>query len=254
MFGGGFHLIDCARRSGKALLQQTPLEGVEFSWYWTNSLSIFPTFSSRMTPVDPSFQESDDEDAKRKANERDVGLMLMVREGDTEAFEQLIEIHQGAVIGTVAKMLGSPNEAEDIAQQVFVRIWKSAARYRPEAKFTTWMFTITRNLVFNEVRRRKRKPTVSVEEREEESHLVVEDLSATSPSEDAQHAELEKAVDAAIAALPEKQRLAVVLRRYEEMPYDEIGKVLSMSVPAVKSLLFRARTQLKETLQKYLDD
>ncbi|MEM9016720.1 MAG: sigma-70 family RNA polymerase sigma factor [Verrucomicrobiota bacterium] len=207
-----------------------------------------------MTPVDPSFQESDDEDAKRKANERDVGLMLMVREGDTEAFEQLIEIHQGAVIGTVAKMLGSPNEAEDIAQQVFVRIWKSAARYRPEAKFTTWMFTITRNLVFNEVRRRKRKPTVSVEEREEESHLVVEDLSATSPSEDAQHAELEKAVDAAIAALPEKQRLAVVLRRYEEMPYDEIGKVLSMSVPAVKSLLFRARTQLKETLQKYLDD
>jgi len=204
-----------------------------------------------ITPDSP--QPETDEDAEKRAlNDRDVGLMLRVREGDNEAFELLVELHQSAVIGTVAKMLGGASEAEDIAQQVFIRIWKSAKRYQPQAKFTTWMFTITRNLVFNETRRRRRKPTVSVEEREEESHQQVEDVHSTTPDQDVLHSELERAVDDAIQALPDKQRLAVVLRRYEEMPYEEIGRVLSMSVPAVKSLLFRARTQLKESLEKYL--
>ncbi|MEN8715791.1 MAG: sigma-70 family RNA polymerase sigma factor [Verrucomicrobiales bacterium] len=205
-----------------------------------------------MIPPDSPQPETDEEAEKRVLNDRDVGLMLRVKEGDNEAFELLVELHQSAVIGTVAKMLGGASEAEDIAQQVFIRIWKSAKRYQPQAKFTTWMFTITRNLVFNETRRRKRKPTVSVEEREEESHQQVEDVHSTTPDQHVLHSELERAVDDAIQALPEKQRLAVVLRRYEEMPYDEIGCVLSMSVPAVKSLLFRARTQLKESLEKYL--
>lgn len=205
-----------------------------------------------MIPPDSPQPETDEEAERRALNDRDVGLMLRVKEGDNEAFELLVELHQSAVIGTVAKMLGGASEAEDIAQQVFIRIWKSAKRYQPQAKFTTWMFTITRNLVFNETRRRRRKPTVSVEEREEESHQQVEDVHSTTPDQDVLHSELERAVDDAIQALPEKQRLAVVLRRYEEMPYDEIGRVLSMSVPAVKSLLFRARTQLKESLEKYL--
>lgn len=151
-------------------------------------------------------------------------------------------------------MLGNPAEAEDIAQQVFVRVWKSAGRYEPQAKFTTWLFTITRNLVFNEVRRRKRKPAVSMNEREEEFHQMEADTRTVSPDDSALHTELEAAIDDAVAALPEKQRLAVVLRRYEEMPYDEIGKVLGITVPAVKSLLFRARSQLKESLTKYLNE
>jgi len=205
-----------------------------------------------MIPPDSPQPETDEEAERRALNDRDVGLMLRVKEGDNEAFELLVELHQSAVIGTVAKMLGGASEAEDIAQQVFIRIWKSAKRYQPQAKFTTWMFTITRNLVFNETRRRRRKPTVSVEEREEESHQQVEDVHSTTPDQDVLHSELERAVDDAIQALPDKQRLAVVLRRYEEMPYEEIGRVLSMSVPAVKSLLFRARTQLKESLEKYL--
>lgn len=202
------------------------------------------------SPDSPSVGEGSERDA---ANDLDIELMRRVRDGDFAAFEQLVEIHQRSVIGTVAKMLGNPAEAEDIAQQVFIRVWKSASRYEPQARFTTWLFTIARNLVFNEVRRRQRKPTVSVQEREETTHRVVEDTQAVSPGDELLRAEMEAAIDRAIEALPEKQRLAVVLRRYEEMPYEEIGAVLSMSVPAVKSLLFRARTQLKESLQKYLD-
>ncbi len=207
-----------------------------------------------MTLPDSTFPDADAEAEKRALNDKNVALMIRVRGGDMKAFEELVEIHQGPVVGTVAKMLGGASEAEDIAQQVFVRVWKSAGRYEPTAKFTTWLFTITRNLVFNETRRRKRKPTVSVEEREEETHRVVEDVQATSPAQDLLHAELEEAVNQSIQDLPEKQRLAVVLRRYEEMPYEEIAGVLSMSVPAVKSLLFRARVQLKEALQRYMDE
>lgn len=206
-----------------------------------------------MTQFDSTHPFSDEGEKGGELNEQDVELMNRVRDGDVGAFERLVELHQRSVIGTVAKMLGNPSEAEDIAQQVFIRIWKSASRYEPQAKFTTWLFTITRNLVFNEVRRRQRKPTVSVDEREESTHRTVEDLQTASPDDEMLHSELEEAVDRAIQALPEKQRMAVILRRYEEMPYEEIAVVLSMSVPAVKSLLFRARTQLKESLQKYLD-
>lgn len=207
-----------------------------------------------MMPPDPLPTASGDGKDREEANELDVALMRRVRDGDFDAFEQLIQIHQHSVLGTVAKMLGNPSDAEDIAQQVFIRVWKSASRYEPQARFTTWLFTIARNLVFNEVRRRRRKPTVSVQEREETTHRTLEDLHGRSPDEDLLQAELERSVDRAIEDLPEKQRLAVVLRRYEEMPYEEIGAVLGMSVPAVKSLLFRARTQLKESLRKYLEE
>lgn len=186
-------------------------------------------------------------------NEIDVSLMLRVGKGDEQAFEELISRHQNAVIGTVAKMLGNAAEAEDIAQQVFIRLWKSAPRYKPKAKFTTFLFTITRNLVFNESRRKSRKKEYSIDEREDDFHLQTPDSQNASPDEDLLHAELQKAVDQAINDLPEKQRLAVILRRYEGMPYDEIGTILELSIPAVKSQLFRARNTLRESLQNYLD-
>ena len=199
--------------------------------------------------LSPSAKSNDD----RQSNEYHVSLMLLVQQGNITAFEELVEIHQGAVIGTVAKMLGNSSDAEDIAQQVFLRIWKSAARYQVSAKFTTWMYTITRNLVFNEMRRRKRKPAVSMDEREEEYNLSVADEKSATPDQQALENELVQAIDAAIQALPEKQRLAVILRRYEGRPYEEIGGILGLSLSAVKSLLFRARAQLKENLQPYLE-
>lgn len=187
-------------------------------------------------------------------DEENVCLMMRVRDGDIKAFERLMELNQRAVIGTVARMLNNLDDAHDIAQQVFVRVWRSAERYEPSAKFTTWLFTITRNLVFNEMRRRSRKREVSLEEQVEEHHHDHAAPERHNPDVTAQHSELEIALDRAIQSLPDKQRLAVSLRRYEDLPYEDICEILGMSLSAVKSLLFRARNDLKEKLAEFLDD
>jgi RNA polymerase sigma-70 factor (ECF subfamily) len=172
--------------------------------------------------------------------------------GDEGAFEQLVERHQRLVIGTVGRMLGTGSDSEDIAQQVFVRVWKNAKRYEPRAKFTTWLLKITRNLVFNELRRRSRHPQVSIQGEGEEEERPLKDEQAVAPDASLLELELQQAVDAAIANLPETQRMAVILRRYEELSYEEIADALDQSVSAVKSLLFRARTELRQSLQRYL--
>jgi len=196
-----------------------------------------------------------DAEATPEADDSSIDAALMARagEGDQKAFRRLVERHRNAVVGTVAKMLNDATEAEDIAQQVFVRLWKHAKRYRPEAKFTTYLFTVTRNLVFNESRRRSRKKEVSVEEREESAHFALPAQPECQPDSELLQTELQQAVDKAIASLPEVQRMAVVLRRYEQMPYEEIAEVLKITVPAVKSLLFRARGTLRDSLKDYLE-
>jgi RNA polymerase sigma-70 factor (ECF subfamily) len=184
----------------------------------------------------------------------DLELMMRVRGGDAEAFAALVERHQHRVIGTIARMLGSPEEAEDLAQQVFVRVWKSAPRWEPSAKFTTWLLTITRNLVFNETRRRSRARTVPLEEESDRGPRDYADTSVRSPADSLAMDELEEAIDAAIQSLAEQPRMALVLRRYEEMSYEEIARVLGSTVPAVKSMLFRARAELRERLGGWLEE
>ena len=206
--------------------------------------AAIPAFLSMEEPLTPV---RDDESTL------DHALMERIGAGDHTAFRALVERHQNIVIGTVAKMLGNSSDAEDVAQQVFLRIWRNAKRYRPDAKFTTYLFTITRNLVFNETRRRGRKKTVSADEREENSHHLIKDSPDHQPDAEMLQAELRRAVDAAIASLPETQRIAVVLRSHDQLPYEEIAEVLGLSLPAVKSLLFRARTGLRETLGGYLE-
>lgn len=179
--------------------------------------------------------------------------MRLVAGGDTNAFEQLIERHQTLVAGTVARMLGSNSDVEDIAQQVFIRVWKSAGRYVARAKFTTWLLKITRNLVFNEMRRAKRHPHLPVQVEPEADEIPLKDEVTGSPDATLLQTELQAAIERAITLLPETQRMALVLRRYDELSYQEIGDVLDLSVPAVKSLLFRARTELRERLKDYLD-
>lgn len=197
--------------------------------------------------VDPEAPARSDDAAE------DIRLMRLVAGGDTNAFEQLIERHQTLVAGTVARMLGSNSDVEDIAQQVFIRVWKSAGRYVARAKFTTWLLKITRNLVFNEMRRAKRHPHLPVQVEPEADEIPLKDEVTGSPDATLLQTELQAAIERAITLLPETQRMALVLRRYDELSYQEIGDVLDLSVPAVKSLLFRARTELRERLKDYLD-
>src|SRR6478735_8127532 len=203
-------------------------------------------------PPEPSPQADDAPDAAAQ----DLLWMARIKQGDTDALRLLIEAHQHRVIGTVAKMLGDDGDAEDIAQQVFIRVWKSAARYEPTAKFTTWLFKITRNLVFNELRRRKRhatQPLDAATAEEGSARIQAMDPAAKPPDTTLIDAELQSAIQAAIDHLPEAQRMAIILRRYDEFSYEEIGDILKLSVPAVKSVIFRARIELKEKLRRYLD-
>ena len=177
----------------------------------------------------------------------EIEWMKRIAAGDMEAFRLLVEAHQTRVIGTISKMLGSEAEAEDLAQQVFIRVWKSAGRYQPTAKFTTWLFRITRNLVFNELRRRRH----FVEAKEDLPEPA--ERSEKEPDQVLLEGELQAAIQDAINQLPEAQRLAIVLRRYENLAYEEIAQVMGTTVPAVKSILFRARTELRERLAKYLE-
>src|SRR5437016_8330008 len=150
----------------------------------------------------------------------DVRLMQLIGRGDTIALEQLIEKHQALVAGTVARMLGSNSDVEDLAQQVFLRVWRSAARYVPRAKFTTWLLKITRNLVFNEMRRTKRQAHVPMQTEPQGDDLPIKDESVRSPAESLLEHELQQAIEEAIIHLPETQSMALIIRRYEGRSYE----------------------------------
>jgi RNA polymerase sigma-70 factor (ECF subfamily) len=199
-----------------------------------------------MAASDPGNQGRSEEDAE------DVRLMRLVSRGDTSAFEELIERHKALVAGTVARMLGSNSDVEDIAQQVFIRVWKSARRYVPRAKFTTWLLKITRNLVFNELRRTKRHAHVPLQSEPGTEDPPLKDEINLAPDASLLEVELQRTIEEAILQLPDAQRLALVLRRYEQLSYEQIAEVLELSVPAVKSVLFRARSELRSRLSKYL--
>ena len=179
--------------------------------------------------------------------------MLRVKAGDEDAFRELIERHQRAVINVIYRALGDAWDAEDLAQRVFIHVFRSARRYEPTAKFTTWLFTITHNAIRNEYRRRARHATESFDAMTQpgatgEPGTQLADPRATDPSQTVIENELQEKIQAAIQRLPEAQRTAVILCRFEGLPYEEIAVVLDCSVSAVKSLLHRARETLKEQL------
>jgi len=153
-------------------------------------------------------------------------------------------------------MLRDPVEAEDLAQNVFVQVYKSADRYRVASKFSTWLFTIVRNLCLNEIRRRSRHPADSMDashpEQEDQPLQQFEDKATFSPPETLLHGELEKKIEEALAELPENQRTAIVLCRQDELSYEEIAEVLGCSLSATKSLIHRGRDFLKQKLKPYL--
>jgi RNA polymerase sigma-70 factor (ECF subfamily) len=186
----------------------------------------------------------------------DVALMLRVKDGDHEAFRTLIERHQRAVINVIHRAIDDAWEAEDLAQRVFIQVFRSASRYKPTAKFTTWLFTITHNTILNEHRRRARHATQSLDamaqpDDSDEAGVQVADPRAGDPAREAAERELQERIQQAIERLPDAQRTAVILCRFEGLAYEEIAQVLGCSVSAVKSLLHRARQTLKEQLRGY---
>ena len=200
------------------------------------------------TSLDPASAGDDD-------TARDLRLMLRVKGSDTEAFRELVEIHQQRLIGTIARMLGDAIEAEDLAQEVFLRIWKSAPRWEPTAKFTTWAFIIMKNIVFNESRRRSRRKTTPLEQENDDfPQRQYADESVKPPDRAMLDAEHQDVIERAIQELPEVARMALILRRYQDVSYDEIAVILKLSLPAVKSVLFRARNELRDKLRQYLGD
>ena len=186
----------------------------------------------------------------------DAALMLRVKRGDMRAFEELVEKYKQPVTNVIARTLRDPTEAEDLAQNVFVQVFKAADRYKATAKFTTWLFTIARNLCLNEIRRRSRHPADSLDSSQSDNEdypaRQYEDVKMFSPTETVLQNELEQKIQDALSDLPENQRTAMALCRQEDLSYEDISEVLGCSLSATKSLIHRARETLKERLKPYL--
>ncbi|MGN6553936.1 MAG: RNA polymerase sigma factor [Verrucomicrobiota bacterium] len=186
----------------------------------------------------------------------DAALMLRVKRGDTAAFTDLVDKYKQPVINLIYRTLRDATEAEDLAQNVFVQVFKSADRYRVSAKFSTWLFTIARNLCLNEIRRRSRHPADSLDvthpDQDDQPLYQFEDKKTFAPPDKLLHGELEQKIEQALGELPENQRTAILLCRQDELSYEEIAEVLGCSLSATKSLIHRGRETLKEKLKPYL--
>lgn len=174
----------------------------------------------------------------------DIDTMLRVKAGDIAAFESLVHKHQKNVLNLVYRYLGDATYAEDVAQEVFLKVYRARAGYEPKAKFSTWLYRVTVNHCLNEIRSRRSQPP---------RMEIVDDLAPGETEEDRlTRQEIQHAVKAAIDALPENQRMAVILARYEDLSYEEIAETMQVSLEAVKSLLHRAKDALKEKLARYV--
>ena len=186
-----------------------------------------------------------------------VALMLAWQGGDESAFDELVSQYSGRVYSLLTRFLGHHPSREDFVQEVFLRVVRARDRYEPSARFTTWLYRIVFNLSVNETERAARRHHISLDQPtgEEESHRIeVEDTRDPDPTAAMQSSDVIHAVRRAIAALPENQRMAVVLAKFDDMPYVEIAKVLDSSEKAIKSLIHRARETLRTELAPFLEE
>jgi RNA polymerase sigma-70 factor (ECF subfamily) len=187
----------------------------------------------------------------------DIRLMLRVRANEAGAFEELVELYQHRLVAVMHHLVGNAEEAEDLAQEVFLRVYRARQKYRPRAKFSTWLFTIANNLALNHLRSRSRKPVVPLTVNDSgplgprPAEQLVRDQAAQ-PVHRLQQQELAALVQQAIQGLNERQRAAVILNKFEDMNYAEIAEVMGLTTKAVKSLLSRARTNLRAALRAYV--
>ena len=189
------------------------------------------------------------------AADYDVSLMLAFQTGDEMAFQELVERNHARVIGLIYRFISDASDAEDLAQEVFLRIYRARQTYKPTAKFSTWMFRIAANVSLNALRSRaNRRDDVSIDQMSDsgDGARAIPDPESHTPDHRMYQQELQFKVREAIQALPEKQQIAVVLNKYEGMSYADIARTIGCSTMAVKSLLARARDNLKDRLLLYL--
>jgi RNA polymerase sigma-70 factor (ECF subfamily) len=182
----------------------------------------------------------------------EVAMMLQVKHGEPGAFAELVERYWTRVFGVFFRQLGDREEAEDLTQDVFLRLYRSRTRYEPRAKFATWLFHITQNVARNALRSRRRRPCVrlgAMANDEEGTFLEAMLLDrGEAPSRPLERAELAGLVRTAVSGLADRQRTALQLHQFEDHTYTEVAAEMDMSPKAAKSLLYRARNQLRETL------
>jgi RNA polymerase sigma-70 factor, ECF subfamily len=189
----------------------------------------------------------------------DVRLMLEVRDDKAAAFEELMLRYQNRLVTVLEHLVGRRDLAEDLAQDVFLRIYRARKRYVPGAKFSTWLFTIANNVASNALRSQSRRKEVNWKARPGEStgantlDQMAQAASALMPSRQMDKAEVRDVVREAIGTLNERQRLAVLLSKFENMSYEDIAETMEMTPQAIKSLLSRARGNLRAVLEPYLD-
>lgn len=188
----------------------------------------------------------------------DQTLMRRFQQGDRAAFEVLVHKFEGPVLSLVRRYLGSKSPGvEDVAQEVFLRIYRSRHTYEPKAKVGTWIYRVTVNTCLNEIRRlsadKNRRVAGFSAVFGDAEDAVLSDPHGASPDDRLAHGELEAQVRAAVDALPSQQRLAVVLSRYHDLPHEEVAAAMGTTVPAVKSLLTRAREHLRKALAPFVE-
>lgn len=189
----------------------------------------------------------------------DVRLMLRVRDDDAEAFEELMTRYQNRLVSLLAHLTGRRDMAEDLAQDVFLRVYRARKRYEPGSKFSTWLFTIANNVASNALRTLSRRKEVHVTAGPGDTganalELSAPDSSSLMPTRLVEKAELREQIQLAVQTLGERQRMAVLLAKFEQLSYTEIGEVMGMTPQAIKSLLSRARSKLRDVLEPYFED
>lgn len=190
----------------------------------------------------------------------DVRLMLQVRDDNAAAFEELVLRYQNRLITVLEHLVHNQELAEDLAQDVFLRVYRARKTYEPGAKFSTWLFTIAHNVARNARRSNFRRKEINVVATNDDAsstqpmdRLAVA-KSGLMPTRQLDKTEMSEIVRQAIDALNDQQRMALLLSKFEEMSYVDIGEAMGLSVPAVKSLLFRARESLREILEPYMQE
>jgi len=176
--------------------------------------------------------------------ETDIALMALIKQGDSKAFELLLARHQRPVYNLALRFLNDPDEAEDITQDTFIRVYRAAQTYTPDAKFTTWLYTIVRNLCFNVLRSRKSAEMVSVDDE------VMPELPSRGENavELLSKAQVRETVIRAVNRLPENMRMAVILSKYHGLQYEEIADIMGCTVNAIKLRVHRAKAILAKEL------